>query len=330
MASNGVATRQRLFELYSRQLELGGVTPIGIFICPLCGDGYTQDALNGPNPTVSLAHVVPAALGGKLVTLACTRCNNGNGARLEAELIHHFGYQDWSKGVGTRNARLSGEFGNIGVEFKRSPDNSNWALYFVAAQTNPAHLTAFEEWSRKHAENPDAEITWRISWTARKRPTEVGAAIYQSAYLLMFAYFGYDFVFPSPFGKLREHIVRPKEISWPGHINDLIPNSVSAILGQRDAAVMFVREPIPCLSAILRFRPRDGEERTLGVLLPPPETDEEQIPTIEQGKLNGVSVPYRPEILSTRPHYFAGLWKHVQAANAPPATPESANDDGET
>jgi hypothetical protein len=252
-----------------------------------------------------------------LVTLACTQCNNSNGARLEAELIHHFGYQDWSKGVGTRKARLSGEFGNIGVEFKRSPDNSNWALHFVEAQTNPAHLTAFEEWSRKHAETPDAEITWQISWTARKRPNEVGAAIYQSAYLLMFAYFGYDFVFPSPFGKLREHILKPKDVVWPGRINDLDPNIISNMLGQSDSAVMFVRKPVPCISTFLRFRPREGVERIVGVLLPRPESNETEIPIVKQGQLSGTVVPYRPEVLRTRPHYFDGLWRYVQSSNAP-------------
>jgi hypothetical protein len=119
MGRNGAAERERLFTLYSRQLDRFRVDPPGIFVCPLCRVGVGPETLRGPNPLVSLAHVVPQALGGRHYTLTCTACNNGNGTRLEAALCDKLRYDDWCVGVGTRPARLTGDFGELGVEFRR-------------------------------------------------------------------------------------------------------------------------------------------------------------------------------------------------------------------
>ena len=180
MSRSPTATaRDRLFVLYSRQLELGGVTPTDIFVCPLCRAGFTRHALAGPSPALSLAHIVPDALGGTDCTLTCTACNNGNGARFEADLANRFRYEDWGSGRGEWPARLSGSFGDVGIKFSRTAEASRWALEVVHDQTNPASLAALEEWLRSRREGKAADTKWNVSWKLRSRRRAVDAAIYQ-------------------------------------------------------------------------------------------------------------------------------------------------------
>lgn len=309
MSRNGAHERERLFDLYARQLELGGVTPTGIFVCPLCREGWTRESLCVPDPGVSLAHVVPEALGGRLRTLACTPCNNGNGARLEADLARSLAYQDWVRGVGSWPARLRGEFGDLGIEFRRSEGLSRWSLTVVEGQTNPACVSALDEWLAANRGQTDADIRWNITWSVRTRHRNATAAIYQSAYLMMFAYFGYDFALRDHYEPLRRQVLRPDERAWPGHIALLSPSQDCP----GDGAVMFVRRPKPCVCVMLRFRPPSGSERLLGVILPGPDEQECRVPELSQGELDGTVVPYRPDVLATRPWYFAGLWRYLQA-----------------
>ncbi|HEX4613286.1 MAG TPA: hypothetical protein VH092_34180, partial [Urbifossiella sp.] len=220
-------------------------------------------------PVLSLAHIVPEALGGVDCTLACTACNNGNGARFEADLANRFRYEDWGNGGGGWPARLSGVFGDVGVEFART-DATHWTLEVVHRQTNPVHLAALKEWLRARGEGRPVDTKWNISWLLRSRRREANAAVYQSAYLLMFSYFGYDFAFRGQYERLREQILLPERSSWPGHITVLPNDPWAGRLGRRAGAVLFVREPEPCVAVLLRFRPLGGRDRVFCVLLPAP------------------------------------------------------------
>jgi hypothetical protein len=74
--------------------------------------------------------------------------------------------------------------------------------------------------------------------------------------------------------------------------------------------VMFVFDPVPAVAVLLRFRPRGGRGRVLGVFLPGPDEDDPVVPEFGCGPFGGTLVPYRPEQLRTRPYYFHQLWQH--------------------
>jgi hypothetical protein len=58
------AQRERLFDLYSRHFSLWQPEYQDIFPCPLCQQGFNRLALEGDNPAVNLAYVIPDRLGG--------------------------------------------------------------------------------------------------------------------------------------------------------------------------------------------------------------------------------------------------------------------------
>ena len=66
IAVNNDERRRHLFDHYMRNLVLFKVNPAGIFVCPLCQDGIRKEALDGKEPYLTLAHVIPDKLGGRL------------------------------------------------------------------------------------------------------------------------------------------------------------------------------------------------------------------------------------------------------------------------
>src|SRR5437899_1275830 len=109
--------RNRLFEFYSTHLSHCMPDRQGVFVCPLCLRSFTREALDGPTPRLSIAHVVPKKMGGRLCTLTCTECNNNSGTRIEADLFERFLAEDTWNGAVKTEARLSGPFGNVGIDF---------------------------------------------------------------------------------------------------------------------------------------------------------------------------------------------------------------------
>lgn len=314
MGRNPRAARVSHFDTYGKQLEFFKINPAGLFVCPLCRIGYFRQALDMNPPWLTLAHIVPEALGGKQCTLACKKCNSDNGARLESDLQHNLEYAEWSQGRGSWPARISldGVVGDIGAVIRRKGVLSNWSVVMNPRQSHPQAFTTFNERLRANAGKPDANVQWNMSWSVYERPGEVAAAYYQSAYLLMFAYFGYGFAFNDQYELLRQQIISPRKSIWPGRINVVQSPQLLEQLGNRECGVVFVRAPEPCVAVLLRFRPKSGVEKLVAVLLPRPDSDGLNVPHLEFGSLTGSLIPYRQEKISAGRNYFSWLWRHTQ------------------
>jgi hypothetical protein len=270
-------------------------------------DCYNRRGLDGASPSLTLAHIIPSSLGGKTCTLTCTRCNNGNGGTIEPLLTERFEAEDWSQGNGQIEARMSGPFGNIGVEWEQSPNGSR--VNGVPRQSNAVDLARFEDYLTQKANDPESVVEFSLSIRHRHEPKRLEAAVYQSAFLLMFSHFGYEFAAHRQYIPLRRRITKYDLESWRTIILDVVEESVEPILGTQNHAVLFHRKP-PIIVAMLRMRPRGGRSRVLGVVLPGP--DSELIPEFSSNVVeDGHPVIYRPHLLKTR-GYLRALWRHVQ------------------
>jgi len=82
MGTNAAEKRQKLFEVNSAGLVALRMGKPDTFVCPLCVKVFTKDdlkpkdTLRGTELQLTLAHMIPEALGGRLCTLACKDCNN--------------------------------------------------------------------------------------------------------------------------------------------------------------------------------------------------------------------------------------------------------------
>jgi hypothetical protein len=315
LAKSGIEKRQRLFDLYSKHFALGDPERREMFVCPLCCTGFTREDCAGKNPRLSLAHFISQKLGGKDsdCTLTCTDCNNGVGTNLEAALVERWKADDFAAGIGTMRAGLSGAFGEISVEYELSPQRRSMSFYGLPERSNPKHSAALHQYLTENSKDTAGEVQFSVTPAYRHQPQLVTAALYHSAYLVMFAYFGYDFVFHPHFTPLRERVAKPDDQNWrsPMFVDDEVARSFPI---QQRTAVVFLGKPIAIL-VVLRLQhkdrrgSKDGRERVVAIALPG--LDCPELPTGRQNNLKGGIVPYCPERLLRRGSYLHAAWRQI-------------------
>ncbi len=309
MGSKYAARRQRLFDLYSRNLAFFGAQPPDIFVCPLCMDGLTREALQGPEPEVTLAHVIPQKLGGRLTTLCCDRCNHTNGHALETHLVERLRTDDCLAGVGHRKGRLSLPFGDITVEYGYSPAELAWKVYGIPEASNRNVLNAIPEYHSQLMSDPTNYPPLCLMPQYRHQPSEVKAAVYQSAFLLMFSYFGYEFLFHPHFCSLREQVVHPEKDIFPSVFPVLSDTSAATIHKDRPYAVVFANDP-PVILVLLRMRPKGGISRSFVVVLPG--LNDPVVPAHKFADFQGIAIAFRPELLGKTGSTFRQMWAYTR------------------
>lgn len=274
MGMSAAEKRRKLFEVYSAGLHALRLGELETFVCPLCLKVFTKDDLetkdtpNGPELPLTLAHIIPEALGGTLCTLACKDCNNGVGKSLEAALKEQFVVEDAVNGMGTLQARLAGDFGNIGVEVSFPGGGQPWQVEPVARITNPTHSDALDKMLAAAGADPQAWPRGELKFRYRHQPGAVGAALYHAAYLMMFHYFGYPFVLSPLAEQLRVQFCEPDNDILPRYFpvppDAWIAANVDSL---RKHAVVLIQHPYVGVHVMLRFQPNEGLPRVIGVAL---------------------------------------------------------------
>jgi hypothetical protein len=83
-------TKDLLFDQYSWNLALYLPEWKERFACPLCLRLFTRAEID----QLSVEHIVPSSIGGNVLTLTCTECNNRHGSKLDAHLINRLRAED--------------------------------------------------------------------------------------------------------------------------------------------------------------------------------------------------------------------------------------------
>jgi hypothetical protein len=303
MPSENAIRRERLFELFTRQPGHEEMTRGEYFFCPICRNPFGRDALGADNLRLSLAHIIPDVLGGTWTTLTCVTCNNEKGGRdLEADLVESLRLGDWLEGIGPIRVRI-GDEGRVRAELRRFPAENRLAFTITTPMANPATADLKrrgDEIQRKAS----GSLRFRLRFPLY-RARRCWAAVCQSAYLLLFGQFGYDFARHPTYSRLREQIIRPDEHLLDGNIFVLGENAAQILNGSQ-GAVMFVNEPVRALLAVLRFRSPGKLEQVLGVMLPGP--GDPDLPCLDLKRFSGAIVPYEPDLMSEQAGYLWMRW----------------------
>jgi hypothetical protein len=285
----GAEKRERLFKFNSDGLVALGLGQADTFVCPLCLKVFSKLALDAPEPQLTLAHVIPEALGGTLCTLACKNCNNGVGTSLESALKERFVVEDAVNGTGTLRARLAGNFGNVGVEVSFPGGGQPWHLEPVGKNSNPAHMAALQKMLEGVGADPLAGPPCELKFDYDYQPGAVGAALYHAAYLMMFHYFGYPFAYSPLAEQLRAQFREPNKNILPRYFpvppEDWAAANMDAL---RKQAVVLIQEPYIGIHVIMRFQPAEGLPRVTGVALA--DLDGKTWPTGPVERVRGVIV----------------------------------------
>jgi|GEM_PF-3882899 len=173
-------------------------------------------------------------------------------------------------------------------------------------QSNESAIKAVNEYMKEVASGATrGAFNISLVYGGRHWPRRIEAAMYHSAFLLMFAYFGYDFAFHPHFDPLRQQIRNPEGGSLKSRIVIPSADTVSNFMGDRDHAIMLLRKPSGIL-AFLRLRPKAGRPRVFAVVLPG--LDEPNVPRDDWMSFEGDLVPYNPEPLLEGAGYLQYLW----------------------
>ena len=249
---------ERLFDLYSRDLERYAPSLKECFGCPICLRGFRKVRRLGD--VVGEEHIVPEALGGRLITLTCRQCNSDHGAKLDAHLVQRVLVE--ANRIPVR-VRMKMGSASMGAEMDGAPDPAGpISIRGVKKQSDEKQVEQIKELLR----DGKTEIKLHMSLGYNENRSLV--ALVRSAYLLMFRTFGYRYVFDASAATVREQLKNPMEktakldgIMW--RIEETIPE-------EADLCIMHTPEWLRSFFIVLRL---DEQRHVAGVTLPPPGTD---------------------------------------------------------
>jgi hypothetical protein len=291
MAVEKAEKRKRLFHQFANQPGHADLTEGRYFVCPLCRIGFIPEALDTDPPLLTLAHIIPESLGGTWTTLACAECNSSNGRGIEKDLLTKSRIRDWAHGRGELDV-LMGAGGRVRAVVSRDPVRNHTDVRVRTPMASPA-VQGLQAQLQNIAGGSLEEIPFGFR---ASRGNYCWAGVCQSAYLLMFHYFGYDFARNRSYRYLREQIEAPDEQPRRGVIRVFREQQAVELLEGKQAAVVFVGAPVKALMAVLRYRSPGNANEFLGVVMPGPGQ-----PPLEATDLAGLkyaAIPYTPEYVA--------------------------------
>lgn len=176
------------------------------YICPLCWRLFDETALDSP-PELTIEHVPPSSLGGSGLVLTCRRCNNDAGTQVDADAAKHRVTVEALRGeAGRVEMRINGDVtaelevtaegeGRIFVSEQRSNPSTREALMAQLPPVASDGSTTIDSALRN-----SLEITFRPGYD----PGSAKLSYLRSAYLALFALYGYRALLSSALAPLRE------------------------------------------------------------------------------------------------------------------------------
>lgn len=312
MLRKGIIERERLFSLYASNLSIYHPNVTDKFLCPICLTLFTRDALINNPPELSLAHIIPKSLKGRLYTLVCRRCDNWIGSEYDSQLAREKHFRDWEQGATGISGHLRYDNKGVAVECylkgstvefrdipKKSPPSS-WEQFLKAAVS---------DWS-------NFKFTFTVS---AFNPSKLNISILYSAFLMMFYQLGYEYVLSPNAHRVRQFI---QGSGFPGNMHKaiLLLSKDSQDLPHISPSVSILVEPQNVRSFIVVLPPPRKEDGARCVLLPGfGEDDENTYTNILNSvkpfdKFGATLIPdyLRDRLIDAKYKWFANwLWKNV-------------------
>lgn len=191
------AYKLSLFNKYSQNLEL--VTGYkDLYVCPLCTKGYQRADIE----FLTIEHIIPEKLGGKLKILTCKKCNNEYGTKLISKLTKYFSYEDIN--LGKNSGPLDGYFISDGRKVKAGifldPERITFNIQNHRSDPkNTSYILSKIESGKIDEFTMEAVIGVNQKY--------IRLAISLISYYLLFSYLGYFYVYNSSGEYLRKIIL---------------------------------------------------------------------------------------------------------------------------
>jgi hypothetical protein len=248
----------RFYQTYSSNLSLLVPELTDVFACPLCFGIFGREALDAE--FITEEHIIPRKLGGKLTTLTCKDCNNQDGSQLDSHLVSEFRTRDKIEGLSHSplKGRVETPTAKQDVEiYLSNPQSPGLLILGDPKRSNPKSVQSIMRTMEEDAKN--------VSFILKSdyNPLNSQIAKLRAAYLLMFYYFGYEYVVQESVKLVRQQIQSPDK--------DLIASK--AVLDFRQTPdelnrVSLIRTPSDLRCFIVSLKLSTEIDRSFGVVLP--------------------------------------------------------------
>lgn len=184
-----------------------------LYFCPLCMVGFPESSLK--DDTLTVEHVPPKSVGGKVLVLTCKDCNSGTGHSIDAAQAGREELREivaallqGSPTTGPKRVQL--EIGGTPLNVELSKLNDTVTLEIAEEANHPdrsAQVKAYMQ--RLTAENRTDREEFHIE-VRRKNPRRLAKiGDLKNGFLAAFAAFGYRFAFDPRLDVVREQIRAP-------------------------------------------------------------------------------------------------------------------------
>lgn len=172
---------QSLFKHYRRSLDAAGlkVNSDDSLICPLCWKETLDSEL-------SEEHIVPESVGGRVKILACTKCNNDLGSKLDSHLTACQSTADGFAGKIKLRTRIAAGKEQVSANCLWTESGKHFEV--VSKASKPKALSRLRDGLEAGAIT-DIQVTIELGFNHLK----FQAALLKSAYLILFKCYGYEY-----------------------------------------------------------------------------------------------------------------------------------------
>ena len=208
--------KEKIFQEYAENLKL--LTDNGlierkaskelIYLCPTCLREFTTPDDTGN--LLTLEHVPPDALGGKANILACAKCNNEAGTKIDAHLIERLRQLDKAELKPGTAIKIQVK---IGAELFRGTiivdENGLLQMEHSKENNHPDKLSEAMK-NLKAGTKLDADFI-----NKRVLPENLEYALLRIGYLMVFQKCGYSLILDKCFDDVRNQILNPEKRIYP-------------------------------------------------------------------------------------------------------------------
>lgn len=197
---------EALFNIFSKNLTTVLPKYSDVYVCPLCLRIFPKNSIEEGILTVE--HIIPNKLKGKIYTLLCKDCNSKCGRDIDYHLIKKIQSEEFLGGYSNKplNAEIiTGDGMSRGDLFIDRFGKPNLKLI---GKPNLVHPKKLEE--SINDMNRDA-ITITINCNLGFNPTISKIALLKIGYLLLFSCLGYGYILHKPLETIREQILNPEK-----------------------------------------------------------------------------------------------------------------------
>lgn len=214
--------KKRIFDLFSQNLAWFLEPPEISFsvdctngiICPICtGVFYESDLKESSDNHLTLEHVPPESVGGKVRALVCKDCNSKSGTLLDSHLNKMFDHEDFVKR--TPNSEFYTKIshnGNIVSSKVRITGDRTVVFDLDTKHSNPKYTENLTNHFKSVA--PEKKFQLQMAGSTKLRSAHI--SLLRIAYLQLFSTFGHSIFLIPALAKVREQIMNPDQIILPG------------------------------------------------------------------------------------------------------------------